>query len=126
MRDVELHELSFGKRTFQVVAQNLQFVWAIEIRTSAEVVGHDESTAPNILPEIRDLIVIENYKTRLRQIEERILEDFRTAELHDLVRVGPDADARQLMNECDEKFIRLRVIVLPGGHIGPVGGPVHP
>src|SRR5438128_10046319 len=95
VRDVELNEFSFGKRTFQVIAQNLQFLGAVKICAGAEVVGHDEAASSNILPKVRDLLVIENHEARLGQIKEGVLENFRTAELHDLVGIGPDADPRQ-------------------------------
>src|SRR5262249_3125544 len=52
MFGVEADEFSLRNSSFQVVAQNVQFLGPVKKFLSAKIIGHDESATPDVFAEI--------------------------------------------------------------------------
>src|SRR6266850_989316 len=76
MSKIDPDELPFRKRELQVMAQDLQFLGAMEVGRSPEIIRHDEAAPPYVLAEVLDLFVIERKEAGFGQVEKGILENF--------------------------------------------------
>src|SRR5436309_642718 len=85
MAEIELDELPFRQRPFQVIAQDLQFLRTMKVGRSAEIIGHDEAAPSDVLAEVLDLFLIECEEARLGQVEKGVLENLVARKLHDFV-----------------------------------------
>jgi hypothetical protein len=83
--NVEPDELALGHSSLQVVAKNFQLLRSPQISPRAEIVSHDEPASADVLTQIRDFFIVELEKAGLRKVDERVLENFGTAELDDLI-----------------------------------------
>ena len=93
MAEIELHEFPFRQRQLQIMAQDIQLFRSAKVGRCAEIIGHNEAAPSNVLAEVCDLFVVQSQEPRLRQIEERVLENFRSVEMDDLVRVRGNSHA---------------------------------
>src|SRR5262249_32879418 len=120
-------KLSFRQRLLQVVAQDFElFRTAGEISGAAKVVRHDKATTANVFAEICDLFVVKDHETGLGEIKEWILKHIWAVEADNLIRIRVDTNTGQFMNQRDNKFVSIRVVVMPGRVVREIGRPISP
>src|SRR5262249_12152814 len=76
--------------------------------------------------EVRNLFIGQDHESRFGQIQKWVLENVVAVQADDLVRLWRDADARKFMQQPDEQFVRIRVIVVPRRVIRVIRRPMVP
>src|SRR5204863_6295879 len=79
----------------------------------AEIIRHNEAAAAAVLAQIRDFLITQSHGSRFGNIEERVLEDLRTRQLNDLVRIRSHVDVGEFLQHAAEEFIGKRIVVMP-------------
>ena len=117
----EPHEFAFRHGALQVASEDFQFFRPPQIIRGSEIISHNEAATPDVLAEVRHILVIELHEARLRQIEEGIFKNVRAGECHDPVRLGSNAHSRHFVQHPEKELFGEGIIVVPGRLF-----PVHP